>query len=77
MKAYGHSTDARSAFLQETGGCSEQETGSPSVIHEEYGWEQPPQFSIQLQPQIQGVPQSLPPANDSPTERWSVPRRTG
>jgi hypothetical protein len=76
MKAYSHSTDASSGLLQETGGFHEQVTGLPSAIFEEYDWYQPSQFPLQLQPQMSGESQSLPPLKDCPAERWLVPRRT-
>jgi len=77
MKAYGHSTDANSGFLQEGGRSHSHETDSPFVVHEEYGWHQPPQFSVEFKPHVQGQSQSLPPAKDFPAERWLRPRKTG
>ncbi len=77
MNAYGLSTDGESGFLRESGGLHEEGIDWPAVIHEEYDWQQPPQFPVQFQPEDQGVPQSLPAWSDAPTERWLVPRKTG
>ncbi len=77
MNVYGQSTDGKSGFLHQSGSPQERETASPLTIREEYGWQRPPQFSIELKPHIEGVPESLPPAKDSPEERWVLPRKTG
>jgi hypothetical protein len=69
MNAYGHSTDGRSGFSQESGGFQDDGTVRPSVVHEEYDWQEPPQFPVQFEPQVQGIPESLPAGGDTPTER--------
>lgn len=69
-------TNASSTLPQDFSRLHEPGIGWPDAVLERYEWHPPPQFPLQLQPDVIGEGGSFLPSENWPTERWLIPRKT-
>lgn len=56
MRAYGQTSDASSGFLRDSLGCGSPTTGTTICSHEEFGWHEPEQETVEFAPIVKGKP---------------------